>query len=183
MRSAAATAPTKGTAMDAGKLVTAALVAVHVSIASVLFDKPFLVVLDLRGFFWCEVRPKLRGWTRVRKGMQVDRVEIVCGPAEAAFHGPKKLRRCEVPPGRVRIEAAQGQSRFIIPATEVGIEGPLDQSGLETAALQPLAARARLVAGLAGAEKKTGFDIFVFDLVEVVQEEFHFLGIRIRKRC
>src|SRR6476646_4743869 len=95
----------------AGKFVTAALVAAHVSIASVLFDKPFLVVLDLRGFFWCEVRPKLRGWTRVRKGMQVDRVEIVCGPAEAAFHGPKKLRRCEVPPGRVRIEAAQGQYR------------------------------------------------------------------------
>src|SRR5258708_39464139 len=115
--------------------------------------------------------------------MQAYGVEIVCGPSESTLDDREKLGGGEVPPRRVGIEAAQVQCRLIIPAAEIGVEWPLNEPSLKTALLQPVAASARLVAAdLAAVKKKTGFDVFVFDRVEVVQEEFHFVGIGIRER-
>jgi hypothetical protein len=89
-------------------------------------------------FVRAEIRPQLGGRSRVGQRVQADRVEIARRPAEAALDHAQKLRRREIAASGVGIEAAEREARFLFVATEIRVEAPFDETGLEAAPFQPV---------------------------------------------
>src|SRR5688572_17547105 len=103
--------------------------------------------------------------------------------AEAALHDAQEFRRAKVAPCRIRVETAKREPGLICAAAEHGIQSSFHYSCSKSAMLQPLGANARLVATDARfAKDQAGLDVFGFNFIEVVENDFDRAAIWIWQR-